>query len=56
VRLPADREPNAVMMPAVKSGIAGKSRWMPIAAPMNSARSVAMATTSACIHSPTTAG
>ena len=44
------------MTPAANSGTSGKSRWMPIAAPMNSARSVAMAMTSAWIHSPTTAG
>ena len=37
----------AVMIPATKSGMAGNSRWMPIAAPMNSARSVAIAMTSA---------
>ena len=53
-----ERIPNAakaVMMPATKSGMAGNSRWMPIAAPMNSARSVAIAMTSAWIQSPNTA-
>src|SRR6202171_1166000 len=44
------------MIPAAKSGTPGKRRWMPMAAPMNSARSVAIAMTSAWIHSPTTAG
>ena len=41
----------AVMSPAVKGGTP-KSRFRAIAAPTNSARSVAIAISSACPHSP----
>ena len=45
----------AVMKPEV-SGLRPKSRFSAMAAPTNSARSVAMAMTSACIHSAQVTG
>ena len=45
----------AVMMPAANRGT-WKSKFSPTAAPTNSARSVAIAISSACTHSPRETG